>query len=269
MKMRSEPANLPNTRKHLLGIILKEHFFDVVICSVYVFVFAFPLLFWLIYIGFTDFVNITSENYLMNSLIINLPIMVGIIIFGFGIGGSLYYMKKLCFQEGSNVHQDFFKGIAKTFKQSLLSFFVIGLTYFLLNVARNMLVFGTDLNEYIKAILTGLMYVVLLIVIIFNSFIMTQSILYTATQAQLIMNAFRFFIGKFLLNIPIFLMMLLPFLIYEFVPFVIAHLIVIGISAIWHFGFNSLIFTLYSHHIFDLSINKNYPEIYRKGLKSE
>ena len=269
MKIRSEPAKIPATRKELLGVILKEHFFDIVICSIYIFAFAFPLAFWLIFISQTSYIVITKENYLLNALVIYLPVLLGIIIFGIGLGGGLYFMKKLAFQEGSNVHQDFFKGIKETFKQSLVSFSFIGLLYSLLGVSKVILNFAEGLDGSIKAILIGLMYALFCISIVIVSFNMTQSILYNATQGQLIVNSMRFLIGKALLNILFFLIILTPFILYEIFSISWVHWLLFGMCAIWHFGFTSLIFTLYSHHIFDLSINRNYPEIYRKGLRKD
>ena len=269
MKMRSEPSPIPNTRKELLGVILKEHFFDIVICSIYTFVFAFPLVFWLIFISQTSYIDITEDNYLLNSLVVYIPIMVGILIFGIGLGGSLYYMKKLVFQEGSNVHQDFFKGIKETIKQSLLSYGFIAVLYGLMGISKTILSFSEGLNDALITILVGIMYVVLFISLIIVSFNMTQSILYNATQGQLITNSVRFFIGKLLFNILFFGIIFTPLILYEVFAISYIHWILFGICAIWHFGFSSLLFTLYSHYIFDLTINKNYPEIYRKGLKKE
>lgn len=266
MKIRSNPAPLPKDRVELLKVILKEHFFDIVICSFYIFAFAFPMMFWIIYVSTTNIVTITPENYLMNSIIMYLPLIPGIMLMGLGITGSLYFFKRLVFQEGSNVHQDFFIGIKKNIKQALLSFFVIGLFYFLLGLAKNTLILGTSLNEYLVGAIIGLMYVALLLLLVVISFILTQSILYNATQSQLITNSVRFMIGKPLRNLAIFIILFLPFMLYEFLPFNIAHWIVMGVCAIWYFGINSLIFTIYSHYLFDLSINKKYPEIYRKGL---
>lgn len=269
MKIRNEPSPLPTTRKMQLGIILKEHFFDVVICSFYIFAFAFPLFFWLIYINLTNVASIDETNYLFNSLIINLPLIPGIMLFGLGIGGSLFFFKKLAFNEGSNVHTDFFLGIKKNYKQSLLSFFVVGLTYSFLCIAKNVLIFGSGLDPIYIGIITGIMYVLMFFVLAFTSFIMTQSIIYNATQGQLFANAFRFIAGKPLKNLGIFVIMFVPFILYEFLPFNIAHWIIFGVCAIWHFGFSSLIFSLYSFYMFDLTLNKTYVEIFRKGLREE
>lgn len=266
MRIRNNPAPLPINRKELLKVILKEHFFDVIISSLYIFSFSFPMLFWLIYISTTNIVTISKENYFMNSIIIYAPLILGIMLMGLGITGSLYFYKRLAFQEGSNIHQDFFKGIRKNIKQALLSFFILGLFYFLLGLAKNTLIFGSSLNDYVVGALIGIMYVFYFLLLVITSFTLTQSILYNATEGQLITNAIRFMIGKPLRNLAIFAFMFLPFILYEFLPFNIAHWIIIAICALWYFGFNSLVFTLYSHYLFDLSINKKYPEIYRKGL---
>ena len=269
MKIRNSPAPIPNTRKQLLGVILKEHLFDIIICSIYVFVFAFPLAFWLIFISQTQLLNFTEGNYLFNALLIYLPMLVGITLFGLGIGGSLYYFKKLVFQEGSNVHQDFFKGIKETFKQSVLSFGFLAILYVLMGISKVILSFTTGLNGTFITIVVALMYVVLFLSLIVNSFVMSQSILYNATQSNLILNGVRFLIGKAPLNILFFGIIFLPFILYEIFPISLLHWIIFGVCAIWHFGFSSLLFTLYSHHIFDLTINRSYPEIYRKGLRRE
>ena len=268
-KLPRDNAQLIATRKELFKVLLKEHFFKICITSIYTFCFAVPLFGWLIFINSSGMMELTSENYFGNTLFTIVPMFFGILLFGIGVIGGLSYTKKLSLQEGANVHMEFFSGIKKNFKQALISFFVLGLFYCLLKLASNTLMFGVDIPAWSKGVINGLMYVIFFIVFMINALVITQSIIYVGTQRQYVSNAIKLLIGKGPLNLLIFFIVLLPFLCFEFIPFALAQWISIAVSAIFYFGFSFLIFSIYSNYLFDLSINRNYPELYRKGLRKD
>lgn len=264
-----ENAQLPSTRKELFKILFKEHFFHLCITSIYTFCFAVPLIGWLLFVNFSGMLELTPDNYLGNTLFTILPMFVGILIFGLGVVGGLSYTKKLSLQEGANVHAEFFTGIKKNFKQALISFSIVGLVYCLLKLAANTLIYGTDLPSAVKGLINGTMYVIFFIIFMINALVISQSIIYVGTQKQYISNAIKILIGKGPLNLLFFFIILIPFLCFEFIPFSLAQWISLGISGIFYFGFSFLIFSIYSNYLFDLSINRNYPELFRKGLKKD
>ena len=112
----------------------------------------------------------------------------------------------------------------------------------------------------------GVMYVAFFLIFMIISFTLTQGIIYKGSFFQLTINSVRFTFGMFGWNLLVFLLVLFPFLTYEFIPFPIAQYISIAIAMLFYFAFSLFVFTIYSHSIFDLTINNDYPEIYRKGL---
>ena len=208
-----------------------------------------------------------EDNFLFMSLLIYLPYIPLGMIFGLGVSGALNYSKRLSFQEGANVINDFFHGIAKNIGMNLLVFFLIFFFYALLKISSLLLIRSMD--NIPATILIGVMYAGFFILLMIFFFVLTQTILYKGNFWQLFINGIRFMVGMFGWNLLIFLVILLPFLVYEFVPFSIAQYIAIAISLLFYFGFSIFLFTLYSHSLFDLTINQDYPEIYRKGLTKE
>ena len=183
----------------------------------------------------------------------------------------MYYSKRLAFNEGANATKDFFYGIGRNIKAGLLGFFIIGLFYFLLSFGKVLVIFNPSLDGAVKGILIGLMYVGFIIITMIIGFYLTQSILYTGRTSQLMMNAIKFTFGMFGWNLLIFLIVLLPFIVIELttylpVAFYLIQYIFIFICVLFYFEFIVFVFSIYSHSIFDLTINDDYPEIYRKGL---
>ena len=72
-------------------------------------------------------------------------------------------------------------------------------------------------------------------------------------------------------NLLMFLIVLLPFIVIEVTSYLPANLFLIQyifltVCILFYFEFEVFVFSIYSHAIFDLTINEDYPEIYRKGL---
>jgi hypothetical protein len=261
---------LPSNRFELLKDRLKTRFFDFMLVSLLMGIFLIPYLVWIIFINKSSFFVLTSENYLFVSLIAFAPNIIFIVIFGLGVVGALYYSKRLAFSEGANASKDFFYGISRNIKSALIAFFIIGLFYFLLSFSK-VLIMYSDIGPILKGVFLGLMYVGFIIITMVVGFYLTQSILYRGTTSQLMLNAVKFTFGMLLWNLLIFLIVLLPFIVIELVSylpvnFFLIEYIFIGICILFYFEFEVFIFSIYSHSIFDLTINDDYPEIYRKGL---
>ena len=266
-----QDLKLPENRFQLLGDRLKTRFFDFMLVSLLVGIFIVPYVMWIIFINNSPFFIPTEENYLLVSLIAYAPYIVFSMIFGLGVVGAMYYSKRLAFNEGANASKDFFYGISKNFKPALFAFFVLGLFYFALSYGKVVVIFNNSLDYTVKGILIGLMYVGFIIISMIMGFYLTQNILYVGKTSQLMGNAFKFTFGMFGWNLLIYLVILLPFFVIELttylpVEFYLIQYIFLFICVLFYFEFEIFLFTIYSHSIFDLTINDDYPEIYRKGL---
>ena len=260
----------PENRFQLLGDRLKTRFFDFMLVSLLMGIFLIPYIVWIILINNSSAFVPTQDNYLLISLLAYAPYIPCAMIFGLGIVGALYYSKRLAFGEGANASKDFFYGISKNIKPALLGFFIIGVMYFALSYGKVIIMFS-ELHPALKGVFIGLMYVAFIVITMVVAFYLTQSVLYTGTTGQLMMNAVKFTFGMFGWNLLIFLIVLLPFIVIEitsYLPaaFFLIQYIFLAICILFYFEFEVFVFSIYSHAIFDLTINDDYPEIYRKGL---
>lgn len=266
--MEASNNDLPKTRFALLKDRLKRRFFDFILLSLLTTVFLIPLVVWMIVVNYVLISQVNNDNYLFMTLLIYLPYIPFGMVFGLGVSGALYYCKRLAWGEGSNAATDFFYGLRKNIKFSLIGFLIIFTAYALLKIGSMLLAFASD-NNILNMVTLGIMYVAFLLIFMITSFTLTQGIIYQGSFRQLFANGMRFTIGMFGWNLLIFSLVLLPFFAYEFIPFPIAQYVSIAVSGLFYFAFSFFVFTIYSHSIFDLTINDDYPEIYRKGLVKE
>lgn len=274
MKFSPKETPLPTTRKEQLRDVVKYRFTDIAFVSIYMLCFLLPGVVWLIF--WTYFIGEGIGG--IYDVIIQYGVLIPfLMLFGLGVAGALYFWKRLAYNEGSSVHSDFFIGIRKNFKQFLLMYFLLGIGFLLLHVNEFLLFSNTVMSQELRYILLGVNYFFFFLILVIFFFAQTQSIIYQGSLWQFMKNALTFVIAKFFKNLLAFLIILWPFIIFEFLDLFFAieivsivQWIMIAICGIFYFGFSSLYFTLYSLDIFDLSINKKYyPEIIRKGLAHE
>lgn len=267
--MKNNTLPTPKNRFELLKDRLKTRFLDFVVVSLLVLVFLIPLIVWNMSLTYSNAFTITEENYLLMALLAYAPYILFIMIFGLGIVGALYYSKRLAFGEGANPAKDFFYGIKVNLKPALIGFSLLGVIYFLMCFSKIIFSFAIEMPDLLRGVLMGLIYVAFMFMFLLISFFLTQSVIYKGTSLQLFSNAAKFTFGMVGWNFLILIIVLLPFFVYEFIPFALARYIALGVSGLFYFEFSIFVFTIYSHAIFDMTINENYPEIYRKGLVPE
>ena len=265
-KMKFGNGLLPINRFEQFKIILKEHFFDVLICSIYTFLFFIPTLLWSL---FSSSFALFQEQSIFNILVIYVGFILTIVIQGLGYAGGFYYFKRLIHNEGSNVHIDFFKGIQKNGKSFAFIFMLIGFGYFLLHLVSESLLI-LDSLPINPAIFIGVEYAILFIILTVILFVMTQAIFYTGTWRQFFKNGFKFMIGTIFKTLGVSIMFLLPFILFEFIGnFTLTLIILIG-CLVFYFGISELVVLIYMVDIYDKTINKKqFPEIYRKGIQKD
>jgi len=260
----SEDKALPATRWLLLGDTLRYRFWDLIAVSLLTALFYIPVIGWFIYASLTNLADPSNFNNIMMTYLVAIPLIA---FMGLGMAGLFYFSKKLAWGSGATLPGDFFEGIRKNWAMFLGTYLLIGILYFLLKVDLEALNLSTSLPSWGKAMLSGLSYGIFILFLMGLFFVQTQTVTYEGNFFRLLMNGIRFTFGAILKNLGIFLAFLAPFFVYEFVPSLYAVIIPIAFLALFYFGFSGFFFTLYSHSLFDISINpKQYPEIIRKGL---
>lgn len=259
--------NLPRTRMALLKDILHYRFFDVVYASLYMLLFFLPAVMWLVFVNYSP-LSIFDNIY--NPLIVYGVLAILIALGGPGVGGAFYFFKKLVYSEGSNIHRDFFTGLKENYRFYFLAFLVIGASYGILHFGSVVFYLDQNISQTVSTILIGVMYGGLLLIINATLFASAEQVIYINTYSRALLNGFKFVIGDFFRSFGLLLLTLIPFFIYEFVSSFIMEWVSIGVYGLFYFGFSVLLFTLYTHSVFDKTINKKYyADLIRKGLSDE
>ena len=144
----------PRTRWQALGWALKEHFPRFVLLSLLSFLFAFPL--W-VYFLFFSFYFSAPEPFSLPSLLSYLALIPLNAIAFLGQGGLFWCARKTAFLEGSSPKEDFFLGVRRTFRESLLSGVLFSSLYVLLKFALSLL-FSLSLPSFAYPCLSGFLY---------------------------------------------------------------------------------------------------------------
>lgn len=267
---KNKPTPLPRNRIELLKDTLKYRLFELIVLSIYGFIFCLPSIIWLIFANY----YFQGNNNIYVVIFINLINIIFIMIFGLAKGGIYYVCKKISFQEGENINQDFFLGIKKNYPMFLKIYFMIGLVYFFLQVALAISLNINGLESSTRGIIQGFIYTGFIIFIMIFDFMQTQTILYKGNFFCLFKNGLKFTFGMIKTNIPIFILMLFTFFIFELTPTIDGIYYfqygVILFNGVFYFSFSSLIFSLYSNYVYDLTINKKqFKEYIKKGLQKD
>lgn len=256
---------MPATRIEQWKGILREHFFEVAVASIYTFLFFLPCLFWIIWVAFS---GLFVEDSIYNYLVIYGGICLGITLAGLGFAGGFYFFRKLLWNEGANVHLDFFKGIRKNGKDFAKIFFLLGLAYFALHVSSSFL--NQMEKGWLPAALLGVEYVFFFLLLMISVFCMVEATIYQGSLAMFFKNGCKFLVGNILPNLGLFFILFLPFLLFEFVPNMTVRFVAILCYFPFYSGLFELSYFAYCLSLFDPYIHRTkYPEIYRKGLTNE
>ncbi|MGM9874040.1 MAG: hypothetical protein ACI31G_03895 [Bacilli bacterium] len=265
--------DLPKTRKEVFTDVFKLHFVDLIKLGLLFLLFAIPLFAAIIIKDlYTLYINeqyvsnlITIEQYKNNLLftfyLFSALEVLGILILSFAFMGSLRIIRELCYLKPVFFNQDYLMGIKKNFKNYFISFFIIGILFFGVN-----LMFILDVDSFTK-MLPLIISVFLILPVIYISLIMSQ--VYTDKYFSLLKKSFLLFtrgFGFYLLFAlgfsSVFLISLIPLLIIKYVLFVVYLVFILPILLV--------AFVCYNNYIFDKYINKdNAKNIYKLGLYDE
>lgn len=257
-------SNLPRNRFELLLDAVRFHSFSFIPLSLLAALFFIPSWGFLLYSTLNDFLDVGSLPsvalvFSINSALFSLG--------GLGMAGLFFFSKKLAFEEGSSPLPDFFEGMKKNGLAFMGIFFLLGVLYAFLRLDISALAYGLKLSGWALGMAEGVSYTVFFLLVTSLLFVLPQIVIYKGGFFSLWKNGIVFIFGAFLTNVPVCLAFLLPFIVFEFVPYFEAQIAMMAFEGAYYFAFSVFFFTIYSYSLFDKSINKkSYPELVRKGL---
>lgn len=261
--MKRKELPLPGTRKEQFKYIVFHRKMDLFIMSLYLTLFSLPIFLWLI---FTNYAPLFKASNIFNILVVYGVMVIFFPLVGLAVGGVSYSLRRMLLGEGSSIKHDFFTGIKITFKPFSLIFLIFGVMNLFIHLSLFCLL-DFKMNQILCFSLIAMIYFVAFIVVIVLSYYLSQSLLYSCTFSQFMVTSFRFMAGKFIVNLGIFFLILLPYFLIDFIP--LMSIITIGILLLGYSGFVLFLFIIYSFYLFDEYINKDlYQEYYHMGLTS-
>lgn len=260
-----EPGK-PINRFQMLGNILRRHLSEVMLVSLYCFLFSLPLLGWVIFSINVDFLR--QDNAYAILIVDGVgALLLGVL--GLSFAGGMLFFKKLIFGERASLKEDFAQGIRRNGGLFFLIFLVVGALYLLLHLGLGITA-GMEIDGAWKSVLAGVEYAVFFLLCFVHLFMLSEATMFEGGYFSLLASSFRLCFASLLKGLPIYLMVMLPLLLFEFLPFPYFNLAGVLVGAFFHFGFSLACLTLFCNHVYDRSVFKTqYPELYRKGLAKE
>ncbi len=265
-KQKLYDTGLPTNRFQQLGNSLRHHLWEIMLASLAIFLFMIPLLGW---IFLTTYVPMFKQNNVWVILLVDgvNAILLGIV--GLGYAGAMRFFRKLSFGEGASLRADAIDGIKKSGKTFFFAFLSNGIWYLFLHLSLA-IVQGMEMPVWSKIMVMGVGYALFFLVSFVHIFLLSEATNFEGGYLSLLRSSFRLSMASLYKGIWVYLVFLLPLIVYEFVPGTVLRLIGVMIGAFFVFGFSCLLLCLFCNHVYDHSVFKTqYPEMYRKGLAKE
>ena len=263
--------SLPKNRKEVFFDLIKHRKMTLFSLSCFTFMFFIPLAVDLFYFNFLESVAIEGEQYqyLFSLIFYSMLIMLPCMVVGFlGFSGAFYVSKKIVWQEGISIAQDFFKGIKENFRGAIIDGMIFGLVLFGFVVGGAYLLIYAPVHAVVKGIGIGALILLLLLFGMITMLNQAQSVYYANSYWITFKNSVSF-LG--LTNWKT----LLTYLLSTGVVITLAclNMVTLGVGLFLFAFLNSVViilYTLISHSAFDKYINQeHYPEMVGKGLYKE
>ena len=270
LKVKSDDADLPHTRKELFKTIVRDDFYLLAELSVLMFLFSIPVA-----VGFVwEILALTGTPDQTPATLFSIAFYMGLIeipLFGIryiGRHAAFAVMKKRVHNEAGYVKVIFFEDLKKGALKGFLIGCVLGLVVFVWQIA-SIYVLAFNTNTWIKGLGIGSTTLLFMIGYAAVEYFLSIDNFYELKFLGALKNGFSFAIMHFPLSGLYFLATMgLPFILTLFSTWSL-----IGIAAVfalWADGVSVLVVTLYSHTLFDRYINSVYYTDYiNKGLSAE
>ncbi len=188
--------------------------------------------------------NISAFTYQLFEFLVLVPCIA---VFAVGVSGNLYVIRKLIWEEPTHTFKDFFRGIGKCWLPSLLIGIAFGLTLVLVVFSLGYFdAYGMSVS--LKALSVTLSMILLVFMIIFTSFFMTQNVAFKMRPMVLIRNSVLFVFGALLQSIIFIGIGLIPVYL-MFIPGITVLLVMIYVFL--GFSFSTLVISLFCHACYE------------------
>lgn len=263
---------LPHTRRELFWDLVKTQKRQMVSLSLLLFVFLLPLVVDILLFGmFIVSVPFDDPNYssvifslIFYMMVISIPCVV---IAFLGLGGLASICKNIAWQNGVINAPDFFYGIKKNYKHSLIFGVIFSLSLFLLVVGIFFLLRTREYSDmpWIFSVGIGLCITQFIVLSIVCAYALVYGCYYENSFREVFRNSFIFFVAKFFKNLGLFALttgLIVGIMFVDFIAQIVIILVVAFLSS-----YMMIAWTLLGHEAFDQYINAtNYPDYFRKGL---
>lgn len=275
MGFDNKNSQKPKNRFEVFKLIFFESPLKLVLLSLSIFLSTLPLVVLLvskdIYIMY-GYANISESPYglfLINFFTQTIAIPFIAIIF-INLSGVFYVIKKMAWDETLDFKYDYKEGIKKSFKESLLLGLICGLSLDVMITNLYFLRLDLDFNQIIITIVTFFSITQFIIILLTVLFGMSQVAIYEQSFKSLIKNSFVFSIVKFIKNILMLILAFFPLiLIFLSINNLLTFIFYLGCGLIG-FSYSIVVWSLYSHSIFDIYINRKYfKELVNKGIDTK
>ncbi len=175
-----------------------------------------------------------------------------------GISGGFYVMRNMVWTEGVFVISDFWRGVKKNYKNTLILTLIyilfVAITLISIDATNYQLAIKTDYNV-LYTIMKIISYVALSIFTIVYLFSLTINVTYELSLFKIIKNAFIYTIAMLPINVFFVLLSAVPFALLLFNPSSIIFSIGLIMILFMSISISILIWTNYSQWVFDETIN--------------
>ncbi|HHU28754.1 TPA: hypothetical protein GXZ54_06295 [bacterium] len=265
----------PKNRFEVFKLMFYESPLKLVLLSFSIFISTLPLVILLvskdIYIMYGD-ASIKDNPYglfLINFFTYTISIPLIIIVF-VNLGGVFYVIKKMAWDETLDFKFDYKDGIKKSLKESVLLGLILGLSIDVMMTNLYFLRLDLGFDPIITTIMTYLSIIQFIVILLMVMFGMSQAVIYQQSFRSLIKNSFVFAIVKIIKNLLMLTLSMFPLiLILLSGNNLLTFIFYLGCGLIG-FIFTVIVWTLYSHSIFDRFINQKYfKELVNKGIDTK
>ncbi|HEY8444089.1 MAG TPA: hypothetical protein VIL24_04765 [Clostridia bacterium] len=267
--------DLPSNRWEVFKDVLFNRFGTLVKINLLMIIFALPAVVWYyltlnarsvagMYINYTvnfgfgypfvkDVPYVGQLYNLQQQLWSNLVMVPLMMIASIGMAGGFHAIKMLVWGEGVAVVNTFFKGIKSNIVPFLWSTLILGLAFTM--VQYNISAYGLYSGPQFLSVMSLVASIIFFVILVFMTvFIYTQAATYKISLWGLIKNSFLFAIGLLFHNIFFVGITALPLILFllggpEISLIILLFYALVGVSM------TILIWTLYSHYVFDKYLN--------------
>lgn len=277
-------STLPSNRKELFWDILKGRFWKLVLLNLMLIIAFIPLLLVImlqssmtsmygsmlpfsggIFVGYPYIPDLYELMFIYEfkiKLEIFLLIIPCLMFAGLILSGVFYIMRNLVWSESVFIANDFWKGFKTNFFHFILITFILGVVFLFtgmnISILNQSVIFSPEnfiSKPFVNNLLKGLSYVMAGFITIMAFYAFTITVTYKVKFSQLIKNSFVLTLGLLPRNLIFMALALSPFLLMLIFGGGMLASLLLGIILMLGFSFVVLIWSIYSHWVFDSFIN--------------